>query len=80
MGLPRASLTGALDWEQRRAFQIAAAIFMLSFYNDLEGELFNWRQSAKFKHKKKQLQRLVEVTKCGSEQLYTDPVTVEKLL
>lgn len=58
-----------LDKEQRRAFEIPAASFVLSFYNDSEGELFSQRDSKKFKHEKKQLQRLVEVTKRGSEQL-----------
>jgi len=47
---------------------MVAATFVLTFYNDSEGELLSQRQSAKFKHEK-QPKRLVGVTKLVSEQL-----------
>ena len=58
-----------LDREQRRAFEILAATFVLSFYNDAEDELGERGQNARFKHEQRQLKKIVEVRKRQSEQL-----------
>lgn len=61
-----------LDRQQRRAFEILAATFVLSFYNDAEDELDELGehgQNSKFKHEQRQLKQLVEERKRQSEQL-----------
>ena len=58
-----------LDNGQRRAFEIVAGTFVLSFYCDGEGqpEQRSWR--SQFVKEKRRLQKLVEKQKRGSDQL-----------
>jgi len=72
MDLPRASLTriekACLTRNKGGHLKLLLKL-LCSVFTMIERESFSQRQTAKFKQEKKQLQRLVEVTKCGSDQL-----------